>query len=70
MMRWMVLNGLVSLYGHAQDCFKQDFLSELVRLSNTETLPILIGGDYNILISPFEKNNIDLTIDGRFYSTR
>lgn len=66
----MVLNGLVSLYGHAQDCFKQDFLSELVRLSNTETLPILIGGDYNILISPFEKNNIDLTIDGRFYSTR
>jgi hypothetical protein len=70
MMRWMVLNGLVSLYGHAQDCFKQDFLSELVRLSNTETLPILIGGDYNILRSPFEKNNIDLTIDGRFYSTR
>jgi hypothetical protein len=69
-MRWMVLNGLVSLYGHAQDCFKQDFLSELVRLSNTETLPILIGGDYNILRSPFEKNNIDLTIDGRFYSTR
>lgn len=69
MMRWMVLNGLVSLYGHAQDCFKQDFLSELVRLSNTETLPILIGGDYNILRSPFEKNNIDLTIDGRFYST-
>lgn len=66
----MVLNGLVSLYGHAQDCFKQDFLSELVRLSNTETLPILIGGDYNILISPFEKNNIDLTIDGCFYSTR
>lgn len=66
----MVLNGLVSLYGHAQDCFKQDFLSELVRLSNTETLPILIGGDYNILRSPFEKNNIDLTIDGRFYSTR
>jgi hypothetical protein len=26
-------------------------------LSNTETLPILIGGDFNILRSPSEKNN-------------
>jgi hypothetical protein len=48
---------LVSVYGPAQDCFKQEFLSELVRLSNTETLPILIGGDFNILRSPSEKNN-------------
>jgi hypothetical protein len=40
---------LVSVYGPTQDCFKQEFLSELVRLSNTETLPILIGGDFNIL---------------------
>jgi hypothetical protein len=39
------------------DCLKQEFLSELVRLGNIETLPILIGGDFNILRSPCEKNN-------------
>jgi hypothetical protein len=32
---------LVSVYGPAQDCFKQDFRSELVHLSTTETLPVL-----------------------------
>jgi hypothetical protein len=48
---------LVFVYGPAQDCLKQSFLSEVVRLSNTETSPILIGGDFNILRSPSEKNN-------------
>jgi hypothetical protein len=48
---------LLSVYGPAQDNLKQDFLSELVCLSNTETSPILIGGYFNILRSPYEKNN-------------
>jgi hypothetical protein len=48
---------LVSVYGPAQDSLKQDFLLELVRLNNTKRSHIIIRGDFNILRSPFEKNN-------------
>ena len=41
---------LVSLYGAAQQQYKEAFLTELVQLCTKETLPILIGG-------PHEKNN-------------
>jgi hypothetical protein len=34
---------LVSIYGAAQDHFKQAFLAELVHLCSKESLPMLIG---------------------------
>ena len=43
---------LVSVYGAAQQEFKEAFLSELVHVCTKETLPILIGGDFNIIRGP------------------
>jgi hypothetical protein len=40
---------LVAVYGAAQDEHKADFLAELVRICENETLPILVGGDFNII---------------------
>ena len=48
---------LVSIYGQAQNEYKDNFLSELVRMCSKETLPIIIGGDFNIIRGPDEKNN-------------
>jgi hypothetical protein len=48
---------LVVVYGPAEDDQKPNFLTELVQMGNQENLPILIGGDLNILRSPAEKNN-------------
>jgi exonuclease III len=48
---------LVVVYGPAQDDQKPNFLTELVQMGSRESLPILIGGDFNILRSPDEKNN-------------
>ncbi|WVZ64632.1 LOW QUALITY PROTEIN: hypothetical protein U9M48_014126 [Paspalum notatum var. saurae] len=48
---------LVSVYGPAQDQFKCNFLSELAQLCSKEALSILIGGDFNIICCPQEKNN-------------
>jgi hypothetical protein len=48
---------LVVVYGPAQDDQKQLFLAELVNMCSREALPILVGGDFNILRSPDEKNN-------------
>ena len=48
---------LVSVYGAAQDEHKPMFLSELVRLCENEPLPMLVGGDFNILRKPEEKSN-------------
>ena len=36
---------------------KSNFLSEMVRVCSKETLPIIIGGDFNIIRRPDEKNN-------------
>ena len=47
---------LAVVYGSAQMDRKEQFLSELVRMGSHETLPIVIGGDFNILRSPQEKN--------------
>jgi hypothetical protein len=43
--------------GPAQDEFKECFLAELVNMCSHENLPLVIGGDYNILRNPSEKNN-------------
>jgi hypothetical protein len=48
---------LFSVYGPAQNDQKSLFLSELVRICSKETLPIFMGGDFNIIRSPIEKNN-------------
>ncbi|WVZ95111.1 hypothetical protein U9M48_040913 [Paspalum notatum var. saurae] len=44
------------VYGPAQEDQKQRFLTELASLISKETVPMVIGGDFNILRSPHEKN--------------
>ena len=48
---------LISVHGPAQADLKSHFLSELVRVCSKETLPLIIGGDFNIIRRPDEKNN-------------
>lgn len=48
---------LVAVYGAAQEEYKEAFLTELVRSCRKESLLILIGGDFNIIRNPSEKNN-------------
>ena len=48
---------LVAVYGAAQQEFKSNFLSELVRICDSETLPILVGGDFNLIRRQDEKKN-------------
>ena len=48
---------LVVVYGAAQDDKKPEFLAELVRICEGETVPMLVGGDFNIIRREEEKNN-------------
>jgi hypothetical protein len=48
---------LFLVYGPAQSELKSNFLSELVRVCSKDTLPMIIGGDFNIIRRPDEKNN-------------
>jgi hypothetical protein len=48
---------LIAVYGLVQAEHKSYFLSEMVRVCSKEALPIIIGGDFNIIQSPDEKNN-------------
>jgi hypothetical protein len=48
---------LVAVYGAAQDESEPEFLAELVRICEEESLPILVGGDFNIIRRQEEKNN-------------
>jgi hypothetical protein len=43
---------------------KERFLAELVNTCSHETLPLLIGGDYNILRHPSEKTMILIVSTG------
>jgi exonuclease III len=47
---------LVLVYGAAQDTDKEDFLVELGDVCCNQKLPMLIGGDFNILRFPSDKN--------------
>ena len=47
---------LVAVYGAAQEDHKAAFLHELVNLAKHNPHPILIGGDFNLLIFRHEKN--------------
>jgi hypothetical protein len=46
----------VVVYGPAQEDQKANFLAEMVNMCSREPLPILIGGVFNILRRPDEKN--------------
>jgi hypothetical protein len=46
---------LVAVYGPAQDDKKERFLAEMVNMCSHETLPLMIGGDFNIMRSSEEK---------------
>jgi exonuclease III len=48
---------LVDVYGAAQEADKNIFLQELVQTCNVGNIPIMVGGDFNIIRSPSEKNN-------------
>jgi exonuclease III len=48
---------LVAVYGAAQPEFKEQFLTELVQACSKVSLPLLVGGDFNIIRNPSEKNN-------------
>jgi hypothetical protein len=58
--RWV----LVAVYGAAQPEYKESFLTELVHSCSIEKLPMLVGGDFNIIRNPSEKNNDNF--DGRY----
>jgi hypothetical protein len=47
---------LVIVYGAAQDDEKDDFLSDLSDICRDQSLPLLIGGDFNLLRGSNEKN--------------
>jgi endonuclease/exonuclease/phosphatase (EEP) superfamily protein YafD len=46
---------LVAVYGPAQTPQKEQFLTELLHMTSHERLPILLGGDFNILGHAHEK---------------
>jgi hypothetical protein len=48
---------LVAVYGAAQDANKPDFLAELVRICESELLPMMVGSDFNVIRRQEEKNN-------------
>ena len=51
--RW----ALVAVYGAPQPELKPYFLADLVRICGDKRLPILVGGDFNIIRRQDEKNN-------------
>ena len=55
---------LVSGYGAAQDAQKPAFLAELARICENESLPMMVGGDFNVIRKPEEKITIILIRDG------
>lgn len=48
---------LTVVYGPAQADRKEAFLTELVQMANQEVLPMVVGGDFNTLRSPMDKNS-------------
>jgi hypothetical protein len=58
---------LVVVYGPAQANLKEQFLTEMVHLCSHEQLPILIGGDFNILETLVKRIRIVMNTGGLFY---
>jgi hypothetical protein len=40
---------LLAVYGAAQENKKEYFLSELVRMCDIENIPLMVGGNFNII---------------------
>jgi hypothetical protein len=55
---------LVIVYGAAQDDEKDDFLTDLGDICRDQSLPLLIGGDFNLLRGASEKNKTLLNLVG------
>jgi hypothetical protein len=53
----MGFNGCMPVYGPVQPEHKVCFLTELVNVISTETMPILVGGDFNIIRNPTKKSS-------------
>ena len=51
--RWV----LIVVYGAAQPEQKDRFLAEFVSASSNKNISIMVGGDFNIIKNPLEKNN-------------
>jgi hypothetical protein len=45
------------VYEPAQEEFKESFLAEMVNVCSHENLPLVVGGDFNIMRHLSEKNN-------------
>jgi hypothetical protein len=58
---------LIPVYWAAQESNKADFLAELVRTCENEKLPLLVGGDFNIIRRHEEKNNDNFNPMWPFY---
>jgi hypothetical protein len=54
----------MAAYGVAQPEEKDRFLAEWVNACSEESLPLMVGGDFNIIRNPSEKIMIDLMVDG------
>ena len=63
--KWNVL----VVYGAAQDENKIIFLAELSRFCASNSEPMVIGGDFNIIRNPSEKKIRDTVIDEHFCLT-
>ncbi len=57
---------LVAVYGATQEEYKEAFLTELVNSCRKEALPMVIGGDFNIIRKPQEKNNANFNVKWSF----
>jgi hypothetical protein len=51
---------LITMYGPAQHNLSIDFISELSRKCMRATLPLLLGGDFNLIRFTEDKNNSNL----------
>jgi hypothetical protein len=58
---------LAVVYGAAQDANKPIVLAELVRIYEWETLPVLVGGDFNSIRRQEEKITIISILDGLLF---
>jgi len=47
---------LVNVYGLANHEFSEDFVREISRIYEGEPLPILLGGDFNLIRSDSDRN--------------
>lgn len=56
--QWMV----VAVYGSAYEELKQEFIDELHLVSSSSSLPMLFGGDFNLVREASDKNNGNISI--------